>query len=192
MDFHRGGAEDGDGMTWATGETTQCGQCGRTHSLTEAQVGFRKPDALLEIPEEQWEQRCWGADSDDMCAIDGRRGFVRGWLPIPVAGREQPFGWGVWFEVSSKDLRTYWERFRDPEQGTLPPILGAIANRIVSYPETTIGVTVSAQLMDENSRPVLTVLDQRHAIFNEQADGVSEQRVASFLHDYFGEADRNM
>jgi hypothetical protein len=150
-------------------------------------VGFNKPDALLEIPKEQWQDRCWGSDSDDMCQIDCQRCFIRCWLPLPVIGRANPFGWGVWVEISQPDLRIYWEHFTDPDQGRLEPFAGCIANGIVSYPDGTLGVAVSAQPIDDRTRPVVTVLDQDHVLWDEQRSGISQSRAMQFLHDYFGD-----
>lgn len=166
--------------------TSRCAICGREHDVAQMQVGFGKPDVYFTVPEDDRSARCWfnAEQNADICVIRGVGSFMRCWLPIPVRGRSEPFGWGVWAEVERRHIDYMLDHWTDWATGSEPPFAGAIANNIRAYAEGTIGVPVTVQLMNDRRRPVLTVTAVSHRLGTEQQMGVDEAWVNIALHAF--------
>src|SRR6188768_3809082 len=84
-----------------------CRDCGEEHDDMPMSFHAEMPQAWMEIPEEDEEER--GMLSSDQCEIDDQRFFMRGLIKIPVHGLDESLDWGVWFELS----RECYDRFCD-------------------------------------------------------------------------------
>lgn len=96
---------------------------------------FDRPDAYFEIPREERGARTWNRES--LCVNWGADGapdrhFLRVVLPISVRGEGEPMCWGVWVEVAEHDFATTHDWWADPEQATVPPFPGRLANRLAN------------------------------------------------------------
>jgi hypothetical protein len=158
-----------------------CPKCGNEHDLSESEVGFSLPDVVYAMDEPTRTKRA--VCSVDLCAVDGARYFVRGVLYLPVRGRDEPFGWGVWAEISREAFNRCVERWEDPQQGSEPPFEGRLANRLPEYTDT-VGLVVDAQLTGLKTRPVFALRDSDHALAVDQRDGIDLVRVLELVSPY--------
>lgn len=162
-------------------EKLLCTNCGAEHDLDEIEITFGKPDPYFDIPEDQRSARCW--ISPDACAIDEQRFFLRGLLPIPVQGREYPYSWGAWAEVSEDSFTRILELWDDEAQSEEPPFEGTLATNILPYPDT-LGLPLFIRLEGPDSVPSFEILDKAHPIGVEQREGVDTVRVVELIHAY--------
>lgn len=162
----------------------QCSICRREHDIQHAEVAFGLPDAYFDVPEVERAARCYAnAESNaDFCVIQPSHFFIRCRLEINVIGREQPFGFGAWAEVSEQHMRRYAELWADPQQGLEPPFAGTLANRLRGYDMETLGTPVEIQLTSLTQRPKLRIADSSHPLAREVAEGLSVERVLAALH----------
>ncbi len=157
-------------MTW------KCPTCGEDHAGLPRDIGFRWPDAYLAVPEPERAARCWG--NEDFCVVDAAY-FIRCFLPVPITGTGDVFGWGVWARVDQ-------ERFEQALTGSKldcskePPFPGVIANDSAGYPDLE-GTPVTVQLGSETDRPSLTVRACNRTLYSEQRDGVTLHRLEEIL-----------
>jgi hypothetical protein len=92
---------------WKMTSQVECDTCGRVHLIDESELTFKLPDEVFDLSEGEREQRC--KTSIDIVRLDGERFFIRGVLPLKVAGRRLPYSLGVWAEVSPDTFgRIYW------------------------------------------------------------------------------------
>jgi len=154
-----------------------CRQCGSTHDGLTTDIGFKLPDDVWAIPKEERESRVEG--DDDVCRFEGRC-FIRGILYVPIVGRDESFGWGVWAEVESRIMMRYVELFG--EDGSNEPLYdGKLANRLSSYPDAA-GERVTLRFGDAASRPEF-LLDgaSNSSLALDQRTGIDESRYHEIL-----------
>jgi hypothetical protein len=159
----------------------RCPQCGEEHDVGEMELGFGAPDAYFKVPEAEREAR---VDlTSETCSIDGERFFIRGVLEIPVRGREEGFGLGLWAQTSRDNFDRYVRLSSDEEQGEEPPFVGAIANDIAGQP-SLLGLPVTVQMESAVQRPSLWVADPTHPLAADQRTGIEESRALELLAPY--------
>lgn len=157
---------------------TTCPHCGELHDPRDMQVGYAKPDAYFAVPRDEREKRI--TFTPDLADIDRVSWFVRGVLEIPIVDEPEPFGWGVWVQVSEDDFRRYAEASRNGTDAGLPPFGGWIATRLPGYPRT-LGVPVDVIPSREGYRPTFIVTDGLHPLLAEQRGGIPMERVVQYL-----------
>src|ERR1700761_118100 len=115
--------------------------CGERHLLAVS-YSFQFPLAAGAVPKEEVEQRV--VLTPDQCVIDNKDFYIRGRIPVPIHGLEEPFIWGVWAEISPKNfLRTvelWTAEGREAEQ----PFPGYLNSELALY-GNTIDLELSVQ-----------------------------------------------
>jgi hypothetical protein len=155
----------------------RCSVCGVEHPRSELEWYFVRPDPVVAIPKRQRGKRC--KENDDLCAIDSKRYFVRGVLPLPVEGWDHSYQIGIWVEVKLNDFRTIVEHWTDEGQSSMPPFEGTLANDI-SLHEDTLGLEVRVALTGPTTRPEIYIVDTRHDLYHEQNNGISSHRAYEY------------
>ena len=155
-----------------------CSVCGKAHSLDQSELYFRLPDDIFELSEEERTRRC--DVSDDVCALDRERFFIRGLLPLPVKGRTEVYRIGMWAEVSVEVFGRIYQRWTDPDQADEPRLSGTLANQLPLQPQNTHALAVSIQLIGPKSRPEFFVQAPEHSLHREQTDGIDEHRALEY------------
>ena len=162
-------------------------RCGAVHDRPALDWGFDAPAYWHELSEAERETR--GKLSDDLCVIrheDGDHFFIRGVLPIPVAGPEEEFRYGVWTSLSEKSFRRVVELWDDPKRTEEPPYFGWLSNSIAGYPET-LNLKTNVHTRSLNLRPTIELERTDHPLALEQHEGISAERLRELvelhLHD---------
>ncbi len=163
------------------GQPVQCRCCGETHDIEEMDFGFRRPDAWVDLTEPERPAR--SVFNDEAGIIDGNRFFIRGVLYVPVAGRQNQFGWGVWGEVSEETYERCRELFRDENQHQAPRFPAQLANRLPGYP-STLGLPMAMQLVSPDLRPVFYLETNEHALDTDIRKGIPAERLLEILEPY--------
>jgi hypothetical protein len=149
-----------------------CAVCGREHD--EIEPAFRRPDALFAVPKDERAGRA--RESDDLVAIDDVAFFIRCVAPIPVKGREAPYGWGFWVKVAERDFGEYRRFFDEDPPRDHPGFLGTLANQTRLLPPT-LGLPVHVHLGRGSQRPRLMLLDDAHPLTRQQEEGLTAADV---------------
>jgi len=77
--------------------TYRCATCGNSHEGLP-DMGFRWPEPCFGVPEAERDSRIKA--TSDTCSIDDEAFFIRGIILIPIKGRDDHFGLGVWVSQS--------------------------------------------------------------------------------------------
>src|SRR6266576_2807982 len=152
-----------------------CSVCGQAHSLDQSELVFGLPDELFELSEKERTDRC--DISDDVCALDRERFFIRGLLPLPVKGREKVYCIGMWAEVSVEVFGRIYKRWSDPDQADEPRLPATLANQLPLHTWSTHALPVLIQLIGPKSRPEFFVQSREHDLYCEQTAGIDEHRA---------------
>jgi hypothetical protein len=166
----------------------RCAACGNSHDLSELEPSFDRPDAYFTIPESERARRA--LNTNGLCAIRGEGGdplrcFIRVVLPVPVRGESRRFCWGVWAEVAEADFIIVGDNWEHPDQASLPPFQGILANEIPFMPDgaaPTFGLPGKVQPTGPRDYPVF-VLDEslKHPFALEQREGIYAERLLEYL-----------
>ena len=163
-----------------------CSVCGKTHSPDASELSFDLPDEIFELSEEERTQRC--TISDDVCAIDRERFFIRGLLPMPVNGRMQAYRIGMWAEVSVEVYRRIYQLWSDPSQADEPHLHGVAANQLPLQTQNMRALPISIKLIGPKSRPDFFIQSQEHSLYREQMNGIDEHRALEYTDQGFDSA----
>jgi hypothetical protein len=150
----------------------RCGVCDRLHDHLPRDIGYRRPDAVLDMPAEERERRVY--EDDDLCTIDSDTFMLRGILYTPIDDGGQ-FGWGVWVTVSENDYYGYLDAWDNDAEDETPPFVGRIANEIVPYPGSR-GLDVTVKPRSGGQRPQLTVISDVHPLGVDQRRGITVEK----------------
>jgi hypothetical protein len=151
----------------------KCGVCGQWHDELLTDLGYRLPDDVFALSYVERYQR--GRFNDDLCTLDGRRHFIRCYLPIPFADKADHFAWGVWVEVSKKDHDAYMADFGGAARAGRV-FAGKLANRLPAYRSNTLGLAVHVETASDERPTVRLPATSRHALAVEQRRGISAER----------------
>jgi hypothetical protein len=151
----------------------KCGVCGQWHDDLLTDLGYRLPDEVFALSYVERYQRA--RFNEDLCTLDGKRHFVRCYLPIPFSDGEGFFAWGVWIEVSKKDHDTYVAGFGSAS-GAGRVFTGALANKLPAYRSSTLGLEVNVETSADGRPAVRTSTASRHALALEQRRGIGTER----------------
>lgn len=179
-----------------------CAQCGEFHDISNIERTQRRPDALLDIPEEERGKATF--ESKDVCVLYGRRSdpsgaegaalssadryFFRVLLPFRVEGRERPFSWGVWVEVSEPTFDRIKELWSDPDQHLEPPLPATLANQIGDFPAME-GLPGFLHLQAPPSVAKFFLSEGDHPLIRHQREGLTEAIVLEWLEPYLHKHD---
>jgi hypothetical protein len=162
-----------------------CSLCGKTHPRSDAELSFKRPDAINDLPEA--ERAAQSILTEDLASLDLANGdhrfFVRCVLPLRVYTRASDYCLGLWAEVSGADFTRIRELWSEPMQADEPPFAATLANDVPSH-ERALGLRLNLHLTGPASRPTLTVADDSHSLYLEQTQGISGHRVHEY-NSYF-------
>lgn len=158
-----------------------CQTCGKEHTGTPRDIGFRRPAEYFTLPGDERGSRC--KITEDWCVIDDRRFFIRGVLLVPILEEPDHFAWGVWAEVSQQDFETYYANY-DRDGSSIPPFAGSLSGEPSSYAGLA-GHGVRIRLGRQNDRPEFTLVPSDHLLYREQQNGISLHRIVEILHSEF-------
>jgi hypothetical protein len=159
--------------------TFVCHACGKVHDDLPFDFGFRYPDPYFGVAESERESRI--VLNADICVIDGKEFYVRGYIPIPIRDEQPPrdqFRWGVWVSLSKKSFDNYLSFSGQ----TIPDgtrYFGWLCNRIAGYPETQ-GLKCDV-FPQRDLRPIVRLQACDHPLYREQSEGVTLKRVHDFI-----------
>ncbi len=151
-----------------------CTRCGAEHDPLPLSYSVKAPEAVTRIPPNELEQRV--VFSPDQCVIDGRDFYLRGRIPIPVKGVEQPFIWGVWAEVSPKNFIRTNELWTVDGREQEPTFSGWLDNVILPYGDT-LNLEVRVHTQPVGRRPHFEIANPDHPLAIEQREGITLLRV---------------
>ena len=151
-----------------------CEVCGRHHEVLPLSYSVKAPLAAGRVPGEEWDARVMM--TPDQCVIDGRNFFLRGRIPIPVIGLEEPFIWGVWVEVGPKDFLRTTEMWVVAGREAEAAFRGWLDTQIPIFGDT-VNLEVRVETQVVGRRPHFFVVDGEHPLAVQQRDGISMQRV---------------
>jgi hypothetical protein len=150
-----------------------CSVCGERHALSLS-YSVKAPKAAGEVPVA--EQAVRVEMTKDQCVIDSSKFYLRGRIPIPVHGMEEPFIWGVWAEVSPKTYLRADALWKTEGRENEPVFTGYLATEVPIY-GNTIDLEVDVKTQVVGRRPHFYVQDEAHPIAVEQREGISMARV---------------
>jgi hypothetical protein len=154
-----------------------CSVCGRTHDKKASELYFRLPDEIYALPQEERGRRC--KLNADLCIFDERQFYVRGLLPLPVAGRAKPYCIGVWASVSLQTFARINELWSDPAQASEPRLPGVLSNQIPFHPDTR-ALHLAIQLTGPTTRPEFFLEPVEHSLYAEQSRGIDDHRASRY------------
>jgi hypothetical protein len=167
-----------------------CSRCGRVHEGQPRDWAFDAPDYWHTLSPAE---RSRGKLSEDLCVIrddDGEHFFIRGVLPIPVAGSDDEFRYGVWTTLSETSFMRVLELWDDPKRSEEPPYFGWLSNRISGYPET-LNLKTNVRTAALDLRPTIDLQPTDHPLALEQRDGMTTERLQEIVELRFHESRRS-
>jgi hypothetical protein len=114
--------------------------------------------------------------SPEQCVIDRKTFYIRGRIPVPVHGMDEPFIWGVWVELSPKTFLRVDEMWNVEGRESEPVFTGYLNSEIAVY-TPTYNLEVDVKTRPIGERPQFFVQDKEHPLAVEQRDGISIERV---------------
>ena len=154
----------------------QCQTCGNVHDGLP-DIGFRWPDPYFDVPEAEREHRIRA--TTDTCVIDEEDYFIRGVILIPVYGKSESFGLGVWVSQKRDNFETYLQNFDSPSIG---PFFGWLSNRLRFYERDTWALKTMAKFQGNNQRPLIEVLPSDHPLYADYSRGITLDRAWQYVH----------
>jgi len=159
----------------------RCDICREWHGALPWSYSVKVPLAASRIPEHELDRRV--LFSFDQCVIDGRDFYLRGRIPMPVVGHDQPFIWGVWARVSSRDFVRTNDLWKVSGREAEPAYQGWLDTNIPFYGETlNLELRVITQVVGR--RPHFEVVDAAHPLATEQREGISITRVQEIAQEF--------
>lgn len=154
-----------------------CTICGKDHPVENIEKAFQLPDAIFQLSEYDRENRA--KISSNFCALDDRRVFVRGLVPVPIKGKDDHYCWGVWVEITWDTYSELYNTWDEEDCSEFEDLEGRIANALPTY-ENTIDLPVRI-VRQSDIRPLFFVIPD-HALKRDQKDGISEDMPTHYAH----------
>ena len=141
------------------------------------ELAFIKPDAIASMDDEEIEDTC--IYNEDTIICEEEYFYVRCVLPLPVHDKGENYCLGVWAQVSEKSYNHIYELWDIKDQTNEKPLEGLLANNV---PLTTGSedVEITVQLIGETSRPVVTIIDKKCSLYQEQTCGITIHRANEY------------
>jgi hypothetical protein len=150
-----------------------CSICNRRHIISTS-YSIKIPAAALAIPKDQIDSRV--VITPNECVIDNRDFDIRGRIPIPIHGLDEPFIWGVWAEISPKNFIRFNELWNTPGRETEPSFPGYLNSEIPIFgPTINLELDVHTQVIGR--RPHFFIKDPNHPLARDQREGISHERL---------------
>ena len=150
-----------------------CSVGGERHELPLS-YSVKVPMAVAGIPAEELEQRVvW---TPEQCVIDSKDFYLRGRIPIPVDGLEEPLIWGVWAEVSPMNFMRSNELWQTEGRELEAAFPGWLQTEIPIY-GNTVNLEVKVQTQVVGMRPHFAIVDGEHPLAVEQQEGLLLERL---------------
>jgi hypothetical protein len=161
-----------------------CPTCGQPHDLDDMEPSFRRPDAYLAVPPAERAVRT--LESNDAVVIRNAddtetRYYLRVLMPFQVAGRAEPYSWGVWVEVAEDDFQQAMTLWDDPRQSAAPAFAATLANVLPGY-DGAFGLPGLVALQSPKSIPHFRLAGSAdHPLVREQRGEVCAERVLEWV-----------
>ena len=156
----------------------RCSKCGAEHELLDPT--FSRPEQYVRLAPALRDSHAKANDDTCRISLPGKstRYFVRGVLPVSVAGYPDGVWWGIWAEVSEASFRRVLDLWSDPSQQAEPPFQGELASVVPSYPDT-LGLPLVIRLTGPTSRPEFRFSGSSiHPFVSECEAGIDLHRAA--------------
>lgn len=155
-----------------------CADCGQVHAETE--LACAMPDEVLQLT--AWELRCRASGQGGELLLDGRRRFRRGVVPVPVRDRSEPYCYGVWIEQLDPTAGTDVLDSRGKRERLMRGARGLIANDLLFFPETTLGLEARIEPGPEGEFPRFHFDEkERSPLAREQLKGMPARRPQQLM-----------
>ncbi len=152
----------------------KCACCGKQHDELPERWATAAPDYYESIPEIARQTRA--ELLDDFCSVDDEHFFIRGLLEIPIIGREETFGWGVWTTLSKTNIEKVQEAWERPDRHTIGPFFGWLNTSLEFYPET-VNLKSHVHINPPPFIPSIELEPTDHPLAVEQRRGMTLERV---------------
>jgi hypothetical protein len=156
----------------------QCVCCGRVYDTIPV-FCTERPDQYWDVPEEDRETNVFL--TSDSCVIASRFFFVRGCIEIPIIGREDIFGFGVWVSLSKDNFLLWQDNYDTPKRRHIGPFFGWLCTRISVYPDT-MSLKTMVHMRDDGIRPFIELENCDHPLAVDQHHGITLDRVMKMIH----------
>lgn len=153
-----------------------CSDCGKYHREIPMSYGAKSPTTYFNLTEDERQN---SELTNDICVIAGKRFFIKGQIKIHVEGKDDPFSWNVWAEISKKDFEDEQENWNEENRFLKKPYSGTLDTPLNCYPDT-IGLKVKIQTQKVGLIPDITIESANHPLYFEQENGIDVKRVTQF------------
>jgi hypothetical protein len=150
-----------------------CAVCHQRHDLPLS-YSYKAPPAVASIPEIELDQRV--QFTLYQCVVDERDFYLRGRIPVPMIGRQEPFIWGVWAQVSPEDFLAINERWKMEGREADPPYRGVLHSPLPIYGDT-LNLELRIHTQAVGRRPHFHIVDTAHPLGREQQEGMTMERA---------------
>lgn len=140
-------------------------------------MGFRWPDPYFGVPDSERDTRIKA--TIDTCVVDEVDSFIRGVIMIPIKGRNDSFGLGVWVSQKRDNFETYLDNLDTPGIG---PFFGWLCNRVSFYQPDTWALATRAHFQGNGLRPLIEPKPSDHPLYKDFSEGISLDRAWSIVH----------
>lgn len=130
-----------------------CASCGQPLDLHDRHIRARVPDALLDIPDDEWRSLAWGSPEWDMLEVPGIGSFVRALLPVRLSGGFS-ITFGIWLDVGPSVLRLAYDAWDNTDHVGFR-MDGRIANSIPPWERRVVGKPALAEGRKLDQLPVV-------------------------------------
>ncbi|HKP57649.1 MAG TPA: DUF2199 domain-containing protein [Polyangiales bacterium] len=155
----------------------KCSMCTEWHyGLPD--LGFDAPYHYASLSDH--ERKSIARKTDDLCAIEERDFFIRGVLELPIIGRDDRFGIGVWVSLKRENFERYVELFDDPDRTNHGPYFGWLCNKISGYPDT-LELKTMVHLRPTPERPAIMLEPSDHPLAIQQRDGIPIEDILALI-----------
>ena len=157
----------------------KCATCGQELGEWPPDISFRRPDEVWVMSLSGYGDRV--REGDELCLIDGVRHFLRGVLHLPLAGRQDTLGLGLWVEVAAADFERYALCVAGADGQLAPRFPGRIANALAPFPDA-LGAEVEVQTGAPEARPTLHFSPGSElGLARVQASGLDEMALIAIM-----------
>ena len=154
-----------------------CSVCGQEHLRDALELTFRLPDDAASLLSQGQNERVHA--NEDLCAIDGKRFFLRAVLPLSVEAWTSAYNIGLWVELEHPAFMRVCELWNESCQTQEPPLTVHLANDIPSA-EGSLGAEAMLHLTGPTTRPLVKVSSTKTRLFDEQINGITTHRASEY------------
>jgi hypothetical protein len=141
-------------------------------------LGFDAPVPYLSLSDE--DRRTMATKSDDLCSIDDEDFFVRGVIELPILGKDDYLGIGVWVSLKKENFRQYVQLYDSKDPSGSGPYFGWLCNHIKGYPDT-LYLKTNVHLRPAPARPRIELETTDHPLAIHQRNGISMDEVQALI-----------